>query len=553
VAEPAAPALSRRGFLGALGGTAAATMAASATALPLSLLAPSPAAAQGPEDCGGGPAATALRDQRAFDLRVQAANLERNMLFFGHPCTGEENLYPNKIANYSKALPHNALGEVDLGAYQAMVNALRTGNPADFERIPLGGTVKLTNPQSGLAWEMEGPDSHHLTQPPPPAFASAEEAAEIAENYWMALTRDIPFAEYPGNPLVLQAAADLSRFSDFRGPKEGGRVTPATIFRAGFPGVLNGPSISQFLFKELPFGVQTISQRMRTTLPSVDYLTRYADWLAVQNGAATGPDSLDPTPRYIRSGRDIGQWVHIDVLFQAYFNAMPILLGSRAPVDPNNPYRTSRTQIGFGTLGDPYIASLVCAVPRCALKAVWFQKWLVHRRLRPEEFAGRIHNHVTGAAVYPIHADVLNSSALDVTAGRWGTFLLAQAFPEGCPTHPSYGAGHATVAGACVTVLKAFFDESFVLPNPVVASADGQSLLPYSGPPLTVGGELNKLASNIAMGRNMAGVHWRSDAIESMLLGEEVAIRFLREERMTFNEQFNGYSLSRFDGSFITI
>ncbi len=41
-----------------------------------------------------------------------------------------------------------------------------------------------------------------------------------------------------------------------------------------------------------------------------------------------------------------------------------------------------------------------------------------------------------------------------------GNALLPMAFPEGSPTHPAYGAGHATVAGACVTILKAWFDES---------------------------------------------------------------------------------------------
>jgi len=134
-----------------------------------------------------------------------------------------------------------------------------------------------------------------------------------------------------------------------------------------------------------------------------------------------------------------------------------------------------------------------------------------------------------------------------------GTYLLPMAFPEGSPTHPSYGAGHATVAGACVTVLKAFFDESFVIPNPVEAAPDGLSLRPYVGRPLTVGGELNKLASNIAIGRNIAGVHWRSDATESLKLGEELAIRYMREERDCFNEAFNGFSLRRFDGVTITV
>src|ERR1041385_494947 len=126
------------------------------------------------------------------------------------------------------------------------------------------------------------------------------------------------------------------------------------------------------------------------------------------------------------------------------------------------------------------------------------------------------------------------------------------AFPEGCPLHPSYGAGHATVAGACVTILKAIFDESFVIANAVVPNADGSALLPYAGPPLTVGGELNKIASNVAMGRNLAGFHWRSDATESLTLGEEVAISILRDQRATYNEDFAGFTFTKFDGTTIT-
>ena len=79
------------------------------------------------------------------------------------------------------------------------------------------------------------------------------------------------------------------------------------------------------------------------------------------------------------------------------------------------------------------------------------------------------------------------------------------------------------------------------------------SLVPYTGPVLTVGGELNKLAWNIAIGRNFAGIHWRSDATESLKLGEELAIRYLAEERACFNEQFAGYSLTKFDGTTVTV
>ena len=92
-----------------------------------------------------------------------------------------------------------------------------------------------------------------------------------------------------------------------------------------------------------------------------------------------------------------------------------------------------------------------------------------------------------------------------------------------------------------------------MIPDPVQAAPDGLSLERYTGAPLTVGGELNKLASNVAIGRNIAGVHWRSDATESLKLGEEVAIRYLRDERHCFNEDFAGFSLTKFDGTRVTI
>src|SRR6185295_18163353 len=117
--------------------------------------------------------------------------------------------------------------------------------------------------------------------------------------------------------------------------------------------------------------------------------------------------------------------------------------------------------------------------------------------------AARVHHRPTGTANYPVNSEVLSSSAAQAVYSRHGSYLLPMAFPEGCPLHPSYTAGHATVAGAGVTILKAFFDESFVLPRPVVPDADGLTLQPYAGPPLTVGNELNKLANNIGIGRNM--------------------------------------------------
>lgn len=497
------------------------------------------------------------RANEALKIRTEAAKAQHSLPIPAHTNNKDEQKLPGFIGNFSKGLPHNELGEVDKKAYTILLQALESGRPADFEEIPLGGTRRFVNPQSGLAFDLEGADGHHLAIPPPPSFESAQQAGELVENYWMALLRDVHFSDYASNPTAAAAAADLAKLSDFSGSK-----TAATLFRGTHAGDLSGPYLSQFMLHPVSFGAQTIHQTMKTLQPGRDYMTDYPTWLAVQRGVAQPADQFDSTERYIRNGRDLSQWVHVDALYQAYFNACLILLGANAPVDKNNPYAPQRTrnQDAFGTFGGPHILSLVTEVATRALKAVWFQKWFVHRRLRPEAFAGRVHNHLTGKANYPLHQDVLRSGAAAAVKEKHGSYLLPMAFPEGSPLHPAYGAGHATVAGACVTILKAWFDETATLQSiglqPVVASSDGLSLVPYAGADagtLTVGGELNKLASNIAIGRNMAGVHWRTDYSASVALGEEVAISVLRDQKRTYNERFEGFSLTRFNGQTVTL
>ncbi len=505
--------------------------------------------------CEIGPLSNSKRLQEAYDFRLKAALFQRDLPLPNHPCNGDENLYPNKIGNFSKALPHNQLGEVILTAYNALIRALSTGAPEEFEFIPLGGVAKLVDPQAAYAFEMAGPDSHHLSMVPAPSISSAEIAGEMAENYWQALTRDVPFTDYAINSLTIAAAADLSNFSVFLGPKEGGVVTPGTLFRGHTPGDLVGPYISQFLWKDIPFGAKTVTQQYRATVTGADYLTLYEEWLKIQNGQSPAIQNVyDPLPRYIRDGRGLGDWVLKDFSFQGTLSACSILLGyGQEALAPSNPYLRSATQVGFPTFGGPHILDFVARASRAALEAAWYQKWLVHRRLRPEAFGGLVQNLLTGASSYPINPELLNSQAVTEVFSKYGSYLLPQAFPGGSPAHPAYPAGHASFMGAGVTMLKAFFKESFIIPNPVVASADGLSLLPYSGQPLTVGGELNKLAANIALGRDFAGIHWRSDGIAGMILGEAVAIGILQDYRNTCNEQFSGFSLTKFDGTTVLI
>jgi len=51
----------------------------------------------------------------------------------------------------------------------------------------------------------------------------------------------------------------------------------------------------------------------------------------------------------------------------------------------------------------------------------------------------------------------------------------------------------------------------------------------------------------------MAAVHWRSDAAQSLLLGESIAISTLRDQRATYNEPFSGFTFTKFDGTTITV
>jgi hypothetical protein len=227
-------------------------------------------------------------------------------------------------------------------------------------------------------------------------------------------------------------------------------------------------------------------------------------------------------------------------------------LGSEA-LSPTNPYRGSKTQFGDITFGNKNVLSMVAQASLLGQKGAYYHKWLVHRRLRPECFAGRIEVHLSGRKSYDIDPEILNCDAIARVKAAHGTWLLPVALPEGCPTHPSYPAAHAANAGACATILKAFFNEDYPIPHPVEATADGSDLVAWKGQPLTLGNEINKLANNIALGRDAAGVHYRSDSINGLFVGEEQALGLLCDYSRTYNERFDGFVLSTFRGEKVRV
>jgi hypothetical protein len=399
-----------------------------------------------------------------------------------------------------------------------------------------------------------------------------------------------------------------------------------TLFRTGLFGEDVGPLVSQFFIRPIGYGVQTIDPREVPYIAKRDFLITHGDWLLAQN---TGKDKYGrdygkcnnyadqrnfaanmyyPTEngapdgmvvkRYISTMRDLARFVNRDALHQAYFNAALFLDGIGATLDEGNPYRGNRysREGGFGVLGGPDLLTLVSEVASRALKVVWRQKWLVHRRCRPEVYGGLLqmqHNgYMNEKRAYDLPVAVAECSTFDnalndtlaavgahnaAQNGGTQTLFLPMAFSAGSPSHPAYGAGHATVAGACVTVLKAWFDEdeklkdifaraSMGIPKDPTAGKltllqpgyrkNGGTLEEFCDPQeykggdadkITVGGELNKLASNVAMGRSMGGVHWRSDNTRSLRLGEAIAIEILRKRTMEYAERPVSFTFRTFD------
>ncbi len=613
------------------------------------------------------------RADRATEVRTDVARISAYLPQAESQHNGEEGTFPDYPyqANYTKALPKigNGRADVDPVAYVEAVRVLEEARQElapDFSKIgidPDDPTAprlarKQTNPQSGVAFDLQGPDifgvNLNLFREPARSMRPApridgrdtngnpdiENAAEMIELYWMALMRDIHFSDYlttgapvgappywPGGNLAQQAAVDLdgikNAFKETYPRNPADMVAPENLFRGSTPGDNVGPYISQFLLRGNTFfdfsnasptvlrqpedglvihglqsGTLLLNQRQFTVVPFNDYLLDVSLWLTVQEGTSnpSGKDQYDPEQRFIRNLRDLGNWVHNDYLYQHFLNAALILLNeinpssapmSRFPLDPGNPYTTGQpnsvNQTGFATFGQPHVLTLLAEVTTRALKAVWYQKWYVHRRNRPEEFGGLIHfekmarNEGNPTGPYPcIDSTILNANVLNLIfqrnaqGGATGTYLLPQVFPEGSPTHPAYASGHATVAGACATILKAFFDEKAPMTNPgntiptdtsrlpvaFVANANGTALEPAPAPEqveLCVGGELNKLASNISIGRNGAGVHWRSDATQGMALGEAMATGILFEQAFTFNERHSLSFTTFFTNEVVTI
>ncbi len=447
-------------------------------------------------------------------------------------------------ASFTKTLPHDSLGVVEPNAMRMFEDATVSGRIADWEALPIKNEIRLVNPLAAYAWTSDPLAKDVITLPPFPKLDSIELAEQALELYWMALLRDVPLWDYERNSLVRDALVELTK------TKLNANATTESLFRLNSPGERSGHYVSQFLWMTIPYGAHITYQKYRTVHRGVEFATKREEVVRLANGEwPAGIANHYADDFYLRSGRDLAEYVHWDFSYQAFVDAASILIGNphrpREGVARANPYKTSRTMNGFVSFGPAFAHNAMGVVSDCAMRACWHEKWVRHRALRPDAYGVLVDRVARGerAQSVGIHPMIANSEAVKRVRAKFGSALLPQAYPEASPAHPAYPSGHAAIAGACVTVLKALFDEKREIRFPIQPTRDGKDWedLDRTLPRPTVGGELNKLAANVAVGRNIAGIHWRSDAEQGLRLGESVALAWLKAERLKSIEGKQGW------------
>lgn len=565
-------------------------------------------------------------DRTLFDSRVQSAEDKKkvfackiddkkvNWRGWESPRAGHVYELEGPDSGALGMAPAPRVGSSELAAEMAEVYALAILRDVPFTEIATGGDNKLcegggqsvrTSAQLvALLVDMPFYDGNDVTSSTPlqtdnSGLNSFERNRRLARTG--SLTGSLtPENVFRGSTAGAQAGPYISQFL-LAGANS---LVGGTGSALGFPGTqANFDAEDGFI----PYGAQIVDQRVLTHKNCLDYMTDWTSWLDVQNGADLKAANLfEENRRFITTPRDLATYVHFDALYQAYLNACLILLGIGSPTSKGFPEKSlTGKRDAFATFGGPHILTLVTEVATRCLKTVRRQKFNYHRRARPEAMGGRLTLVCAGSkkalgcageafermqdeipqdlrqAIVeynseqncdPMKAMRLVQCAdgvetpIGVSANDFDkcNLLLPMAFPEGSPMHPAYGAGHATVAGGCVTMLKAFFemyedcdsgtlrtlelgDEDYFVPN-----NDGSNLQNVTDTPLTIQGELDKLAANISIARNMAGVHYYSDYYDSLRMGERVAVGILLQQSPTYGDEVE-MTFNSFDGDRISI
>lgn len=480
---------------------------------------------------------------------------------------------------FSKTLKHNEIGLTSKEDLDKLINVSKTyGSKDAIDALASAQDPNKVRTLEGVAtgqsFIIRGCDTQFCDVSDQFLKAdSLENIAEMIEVYEKSLLRDVSFFDYENNNSdVIRAIKSMNNYNNisaYTGPLTDSRIIDGKVlFRGNSTDELYGPYISQFLI--LPFKYNGINIEQQYPVENdVKNTTEYNTYLDIQRGKITGSPNFSGEYKYIYSGRVLGSVVHNDPMYYAYYNAALISLQNGLKLEYNGTSVTS----AWTDQGPPDCLASIAEVALAALRVAWNSKYNIGLKLRPEVMAYRIdqiYNDVLTGSDFEQIKNYLSygKETLDEVFNKNtnSNYLLTLMYPEGSPAHPSWTAGHAVLAGACITILKAFFkthDEDFnplSWPNTPKHSIDGISLHEYNRSDknrLTIVGEFNKLASNMSLGRDFGGVHYRLDGVSGITLGENFAIKYLQTKLLEYistdNKMIKSFNLEKINGDYISI
>ena len=385
------------------------------------------------------------------------------------------------IKPFAKGHDADALGlALQIPNRQARRDAIAT--------VRLYGSRKLVNPSAG--W---GAPSTAPSVGTPPDDESLETACELAEIAGAMILADTDLAKLGQHPDAIRLTDTLLALggTSLVEPRPGG------LFRMN-AGRLGGriPSLFSTGYRtgwaaRAPYNP---SERMGF------YGTTRTEWEALQDGSIPIQQALgEPMPRFASTGRGWASLADQDPPITIPETIARELVITAGPSSRFPPLRTESGFVSYGGL--MWLQGSIGQASLAAMDEAWRLKWL-YRRQRPEELWPR-------AVAGELHPDFLQHAGWLVE--RFGSYL-PMIYAPGSPLHPDWVSGHAVLAGAGFTILKATFADQ-----------------PYQGSG-SLHRELDLAAWLMSFGRLAAGIHTRSSLTAGLMLGQHHAIQLLNQQ-----------------------
>tara|TARA_B100000795_G_scaffold44409_1_gene29140 strand:- start:247 stop:1851 length:1605 start_codon:yes stop_codon:yes gene_type:complete len=264
---------------------------------------------------------------------------------------------------FSKTLEHDRVTSFPLCSHvDKIVEAVSAPPEAEMffaiQQAP-GSVRKLESPQS--SWDSMLMTSPATTTATATKVTDPEFGFEIAEVFAMALLRDRPFASWAHDAEVQKVMDILNSYPQkSTAPLEGGLITANTLMRGAGADETIGPYVSQYLLQPFRYGSLKVTQKYAIEKDPREP-TDWNEFIKIQDGQMPKEKTALDGESFNYSPRNLGGNVHMDPLFQFYYNAA--LISGQCGISPSGLTGLSAPTIsGFTQGGGPDMLGAVAGV-----------------------------------------------------------------------------------------------------------------------------------------------------------------------------------------------